>query len=391
MKKGQKTVLAGTVVALAVMGVSACGSETGAGSPEDVFGKYIEAINNQDFEAALGFVSNPGDVTPDSVVAFTHTVISEPTITSDAPKKGADSASVDFTIEGSPITVNFVKQDDSWALEKPELLEAYDFTASFDEQIAPLEQIADVEVRAVSGAMKPSGYFVNKLWEAWDVSVSLTGKYGVPDQVLDMSLEPAGDTFSAFLVNTESLDLGTLGESGVALAKEKMVVKTHVSKSEGMVNQYQRIASFDSCDVTPAEKRLAGPAGSFQFDCDVATLEATTIDGTPVMVNDGIQEVFERNGLKCARAAATENDRPTVLGWELIPTTATFAVANGEVEAIWAAEAEGQNALPIPTRWTQEAADAPCSAVSSKMVNTPEQGLVPLGTEDYSHRVTAGL
>lgn len=392
MKKIQKTVLAGTVVALAVMGVSACGGESGEGSPEDVFGKYVEALNSQDFEAALGLVSNPGDVSADSVVWFTNSSVSEPYLTSDEPKKGADSASLDFTVDGSPITVNFVKQDDSWALEQPVFLEEYDFTTAFDEQIAPLEQIADVEVQAVGRTLEPTGHFVNRMYDELDMTVSLAGKYGVPDQVLDLSLERSGETISSFLVYTDSLVLGPLEETGMALAKEKMAVKTHVSKSEGMVNQYQRIATFDGCDFTPAEKRLAGPEDSFQFDCGVATMEATTVAGTPVLANDGAKEIFDRDGMKCARQAAIENDRPAALRSELLPMTATFAVANGELEILWAADAEGSDALPVPAaRWTQEAADAPCSAVGPEMVNTPEHGLVPQGTEDYSHRVTAAL
>lgn len=113
--------------AFALMGVltlattlTACGSDDK--TPSEIIKEYTSALNEGDFDTALGLVAEPGDVTAEKMVKIDGIDIPEPKAVDTEFGEDEESLSLKYDVGGDEMGIGFIKGDDGWKVREPEFL-----------------------------------------------------------------------------------------------------------------------------------------------------------------------------------------------------------------------------------------------------------------------------
>lgn len=370
----------GTAVALG-LGLTGCsgGAEGTASTVKETFTSYVSAINAGDYAKALTFVDDAKGATADNIVRLSDSEIPEPLIKGEEPKGDVESADVAFTVGSAEPKVSFVKRDGGWKLKNPALVEAYDFSNDAD-ILTGLSQIADVAVKSPTGqTMLTKGFFIkdgNSTSKAPQITISLTGKFGLPNQEVKTDLEYGDNGFETSLV-WKDFDNSSLVKPALALLSDSTELKTNYISQEAPNFHVQQSAidSLVGCSFDTATEMGKKSDGTLYLGCN-ARGKTTTEDGSPYRQNiEGV--VFHyADDRSCFAGQVSEDEYPSQYVW--------FQIADGKMTALWNEKAE---------RLTQDEKDArsACGIYSDIPVETVLAGVVPKSGETPDTTVSDDL
>lgn len=355
-----------SVATLMALGLSSCGSDDGPGasakseSPADAIQGYIENMSAGDFEAALGYVIEPGAVTPESVARLSPDI--DPTITlisgGEAPEDGSvDTATVEYSWGEEIYSAQVAKGGgDDWRLVEPQhLVDNIDLMADEDtlySSVLPhLQAVADITVTTPAGddvTEPPTALFVDPSFLVADeavLTVDLEGQHGFPSQTVEATLNYENDRVYSEVPVSDSgydeapVDLGPLLDEATTLATENMVYRSYYTDtSTGKhVFQDQPVTALDECQMW-LRNGFGREVEGFWFACDAA-LSPTTSTGDKPMENmmtgsSGFPDWFTPPGAKASCEIAE------VIDAEYVEETSrvAFVVLDGELRLEWESE-----------------------------------------------------
>lgn len=385
------------VALLASLGlvVSACtgGSVSGraAATAEEAFNSYIDALNAEDFSGALALVNQPGDLNADDIFFVYNEPLPAPILVSEPPADSADSAGLTFTIAGNGIGVDMLKQNGTWKLATPVLLQPISPSSSpqaWDLKAAPLRQIAEVAIKTSKGVELPAeggvAVFDGGLSLGRTVQIEMTGKYGTPDQVLESN-------FGLLAVdpNLSLVDLGELPDTALRLVQDEALYKSFYATDDGaFVAQYQPATAIDSCEWWTEDPLVTRADAGFGFECEIV-FDDLTLSGERAREYDwdsgGRRAV--RDGTQCNLETYREKTKPT-------SAAARFKVIDGSLELLWTTPASFSEP-EVPRRFTEQSIAAsmkPCAThYTGVAAGDVQDGLAPSENESATHRVTTDL
>lgn len=116
MKVTHRAVALIVVVALSSSLVACGGDEK---TPTEVIKEYTDALNQSDFDAALGLVAEPGDVTAEKMVKLAGIDIPEPKAVDTEYGEDEESLSLQYDVGGDEMSVGFIQGHDGWKVREP--------------------------------------------------------------------------------------------------------------------------------------------------------------------------------------------------------------------------------------------------------------------------------
>lgn len=119
MKVAHRAVTLIGIVALSSSLVACGGDEK---TPTETIKEYTSALNEGDFDTALGLVAEPGDVTAEKMVKLDGIDIPEPKAVDTEYGEDEESLSLQYDVGGDEVSVGFIQGDDGWKVREPVFL-----------------------------------------------------------------------------------------------------------------------------------------------------------------------------------------------------------------------------------------------------------------------------
>lgn len=275
MKTPRKHIALRVLVMAPIAGIAltSCGSDPQ--DPETIMQEYIEHLNDEDFESALGLVHDPGDITADQIVKVQDVSSEELQADVDAFNDEGTNQSIRFSVGEESFDVPFTKQEDRWMLQEPALL-SNEVSVLRGNGLALSEAVVTTE----DGTQLSEG---DRVIAFSDMEIDLIADFQGSDFAEPQEIPATGnfsrdDSATIGAKNVDNVELTITGEFH-SLMEEEFENADTLKFMHYDVN----IVEFppkDSCDTESSQLAMTSNNGSFKVLCsnDEANIEVTSLD-----------------------------------------------------------------------------------------------------------------
>ena len=364
---GRRSTAIAAWAVVAAMSLAACGGDSdepgdsdGSGgtssgpsaddTPAETVQGYINALRAGDFDTALAYVAEPGEVSAESILGVglagaPEIVVSE----EDTADPGDDVAgfSVAYTWSERSYSAEVTSTTEGWRLAEPVHVVPIDVEDEYYlfGELADYEELGEFTVVGYDGApitAAQTHLVMTPEIEAQDAPVTFTATFDVlgegPEQTFGGTISE-GDVGAQIEADSEAVDAldfsAITGPVADLVAQEMVYREKHFDVDSGQVRfQHQTMVEGSAdCFVTSTQTMsIGGPIedipGSY-LDCGVS-LSEETIEGGPRLTNEGREVPIPGDDSRCALGEPVANGQYASQNPRFL-----IRVLDGEATVLW--------------------------------------------------------